>query len=295
MESKLESNVFNTALLFEGGSMRAAYTCAVAAELLENGVYFDNVYGISAGSSNAVNYVSRDIERTVASFTEFVHLPDAGDWKTFLQHKGLFNAHYIYQEMGLPDGAMPFDFATFSASPAKVTIAAFERDTGRDQFFRKDEMRTLDDLMVRVRASSTVPIMMPPPKVNGQYCYDGGFASGGGLPLEVIRNDGFERMVIVRTRPRGYRKQGGNNWASAFFWRRPYMRRAVLTRNTRYNASCDLLDQWEREGRAYVIYADDITLTGCERDYDELWRNFESGMRQIKSEWGRLMEFLAAD
>ena len=51
--------------LFEGGSMRAAYTCAVAAELLEQGVYFDNVYGVSAGSSNTVNYVSRDIDRAM--------------------------------------------------------------------------------------------------------------------------------------------------------------------------------------------------------------------------------------
>ena len=42
MTKTLESNVFKTALLFEGGSMRAAYTCAVAAELLEQGIYFDN-------------------------------------------------------------------------------------------------------------------------------------------------------------------------------------------------------------------------------------------------------------
>ena len=295
MAGNLESNVFKTALLFEGGSMRAAYTCAVAAELLEQGVYFDNVYGISAGSSNAVNYVSRDINRTVASFTEFARMPYIGDRLTFLQHKGLYNAHYIYQEMGLPDGAMPFDFDTFKASPAKVTIAAFERDTGRDLFFRKDEMRTLEDLMVRVRASSTVPVIMPPPKVNGRYCYDGGFTVGGGLPLERIRNDGFERVFVVRTRPRGYRKTGDNAWANAFFWRRPAMRKATTTRNARYNASCDLLDEWEREGRAHVFYCDNLTLSGNERDYDELWRNFESGLAQIKREWGSLMDFLAKE
>ena len=295
MENKLESNVFKTALLFEGGSMRVAYTCAVALELLEQGVYFDNVYGISAGSSNTVNYVSRDIERVVGSFTEFVRYPDIGDWKTFLQHKGLFDAHHIYQEMGLPSGPLPFDIDTFNASPAKVTIPAFERDTGRDVFFRKDEMRTVDELMLRVRASSTVPIMMPPPKVNGRYCYDGGFAIGGGLPLQRIRDDGFDRVFVVRTRKRGYRKTGDNNWANAFFWRRPFMRQAVLTRNARYNAACDLLDEWERTGRAYVFYSDDLTLSGTERDYDELWRNFESGLAQIKREWGKLMDFLAQE
>ena len=80
-EQHLESNVFKTALLFEGGSMRDAYTCAVAAELLEQGVHFDNVYGVSAGSSNTVNYISRDVERTIRSFTDFVNLDGIGDWK----------------------------------------------------------------------------------------------------------------------------------------------------------------------------------------------------------------------
>ena len=293
MAEKLESNVFKTALLFEGGSMRCAYTSAVATYMLEQGLYFDNVYGISAGSSNTVNYVSRDINRAAGSFTEFMRLPNVGDWKTLLQHKGLFNAHYIYQEAGLPDGVLPFDIDTFNASPAKATIAAFERDTGRSVFFRKDDMRVLEDLMIRVRASSTVPLIMPPPEINGQYCYDGGFAVGGGLPLAQIQADGFDKVFVVRTRKRGYRKpEGENEWARVFFWRRPLMRDAMLTRNARYNLACDMLDKWEEQGKAHVFYCDDLTLSGSERDYDELMRNFESGYKQIHRDWGRLMDFL---
>lgn len=293
MKEKLESNVFKTALLFEGGSMRAAYTCAVAAELLEQGVYFDHVYGVSAGSSNAVNYVSRDLYRTVSSFTDFVRMDDVGDWRTLLRHKGIFNAHHIYQEMGLPDGDLPFDFETFSQNPAKVTVVSIERDTGATRYFRKDEMRTIDDLMVRVRASSTLPMLMPPPQVDGRYCYDGGFALGAGIPLPCLLQDGIERVFVVRTRKRGYRKQpGGNAWARSFFWKYPEMCRAALTRNARYNVSCDLLDEWERTGKAYVFYCDDLTLSGPERDYDELCRNYEYGRAQIRREWGRLMDFL---
>ena len=288
----MENNVFKTALLFEGGSMRAAYTCAVAAELLEQGIYFDNVYSVSAGSSNTVNYVSRDVWRTIASFTEFVNLANLGDWKTFLAHKGLFSAHFIYQEAGLPSGVLPFDFETFKANPAKVTIPAIERDTGREVFFTKDDMNTLDDMMIRVRASSTIPFFMPPPQINGNYYYDGGFATGGGLPLERIDQDGFDHVFVVRTRMRGYRKKGSNGWAKAFFWRYPHMRDAMLARTERYNAACDLLDEWERTGRAHVFYCDELTLSGTERDFDELKRNYESGRAQIKREWGALMSFL---
>ena len=292
MNGLLENNVYKTALFFEGGSMRAAYTCAVAAYLLEQGIFFDNVYGVSAGSSNAVNYVSRDADRVIRSFTNFVDLPNIGDVKTFLQGKGLWNAHYIYQEAGLPDGAMPFDFDTFKANPAKTTIVAFERDTGRDRFFREYEMATIDDLMIRVRASSTLPLVMPSPCIDGRYYYDGGFAAGGGLPLKRIEEDGFEKALVVRTRPRGYRREQTYEWARVVFKHRPFLRDALLARAENYNAACDLLDEWERDGRAYVFYCDDLTLTGNERDFGALARNFESGYAQVQREWPAIMAYL---
>ena len=292
MAQQLENNVFKTALFFEGGSMRAAYTCAVAAYLLEKGIFFDNVYGVSAGSSNAVNYVSRDADSVIQSFTNFADFPGIGGVKTFIQGKGMWNAHHIYQEMGLPDGELPFDFETFKANPAKTTIVAFERDTGHDRFFREYEMTSLDDLMIRVRASSTLPIMMPPPCIDGRWYYDGGFAMGGGLPLRRIEEDGFEKAFVVRTRPRGFRRDQTYEWARWVFAHRPYLREALLNRADNYNAACDLLDEWERQGRAYVFYCDDLTLSGNERDFAPLARNFEAGYAQIQREWPQLMTFL---
>lgn len=290
----LKSNVLRTALMFEGGSMRAAYTSAVATYLLEQGVYFDSVYGISAGSSNTVNYLSRDIDRTACSFTTFIQEPEVGDWKTFLQHKGLFNAHYIYQEAGRPDGVIPFDFETFAANPARCCVASFDRDTGEDLYFTKADMPTLEAMMVRVRASSTLPIFMPPPRVGDRICYDGGFAWGGGLPLTRLEHDGVDRVVVVRTRKRGYRKHDAYSWAKAFFWRHPKMRDAVLTRSARYNVACEMLDEWERQGKAYVFYCDDLTLSGTERDLESLQRNFDAGYAQIQRDFGKMMAFVEA-
>lgn len=292
--SQLQSNVFNTTLFFEGGSMRAAYTSAVATYLLEQGIYFDNVWGVSAGSSNTVNYISRDINRTAVSFTDFIGLPQIGDVKTFLQGKGMFNAHFIYQEAGCPDGVLPFDFETFQANPAKCTVVAFERDTGKELYFTKDDMTTLDELMIRVRASSTLPVVMPSPVINGQHCYDGGFADGGGLPVHALAKEPTERFFIVRTRKRGYRREAGNKWAKWYFCRRPYIKNALLQRHVMYNAACDVIDQWEAEGKAYVFYCDELTLSGTERDVALLQQNFDAGYAQIKREWPAIQAFIEA-
>lgn len=292
MAPRLESNVFKTALFFEGGSMRACYSSAVAVHLLEQGIYFDNVYGISAGSSNTVNYLSRDIERTRASFTSFIGDPHVGSMKTFLQGRGAFNAEYIYQEAGLPDGKLPFDWETFQNNPAKCCVISFDRDTGEDLYFTRETMRTLDDLMMQVRASSTLPVIMPMPTVEGRPCYDGGFARGGGIPLQKIEEDGFEKVVVIRTQRRGYRKKKYLGWANAWFWHRPVIREAMTSRWIRYNESCDLLDQWEREGRAYVFYCDDLTVAGQERDVELLQANYDAGYAQIQRDFPALMRFI---
>lgn len=290
----LESNVFKTALLFEGGSMRAAYTSAVATYLLEQGVYFDNVYGVSAGSSNLVNYLSRDIWRTSTSFTEFMDDRRAGNLGTLLRGRGAFDAEFIYQQAGQPNGSIPFDFETFKENPASCCVVSIDRDTGEDLYFTKEDMPTVDDMMVQVRASSTLPMFMPAPEIKGRVCYDGGFATGGGLPLKKIESDGFERVVAIRTRKRGYRKDDHNEWAKVYFHNYPQMKEAALTRSQRYNEACDLLDEWEKQGRAYVFYCDDLTLSGTERDVNLLKLNFQAGYDQIRRDWNSLMSFVEA-
>ena len=108
-----------TGLVLEGGGMRASYTAAVANILLENEIYFDNVYGLSAGSSNTVNYISRDIDRTKRSFVDLVDDPEFGGVDTLIKGKGFFSAEHIYQKAGLPGGYLPFDWDTFVANPPR--------------------------------------------------------------------------------------------------------------------------------------------------------------------------------
>ncbi|MDR1513359.1 MAG: patatin family protein, partial [Propionibacteriaceae bacterium] len=100
------SGLDGVALLFEGGGMRASYTSAVVDVLLRAGIEFGWAAGISAGSSNLCNYLSRDGARAKASFVEFAADPRFGDWRTFLRGRGLFDAEYIYEGTAGPDQAL---------------------------------------------------------------------------------------------------------------------------------------------------------------------------------------------
>lgn len=291
----MESNIFDTALIFEGGGMRASYTAAVVNALLENELYFDNVYGISAGSSHTVNYLSRDQQRTRDSFVESVTFPDFGGVDTLLQHKGYFNAKYIYEEACKPGERLPFRFNDFMDNPAKATIAAMRRDTGETVFWTRDDMTTLESMMVRVRASSTLPFFMTPPQIDGYYYYDGGLGEGGGIILDKAIRDGFDRFLIIRSRPRGYRKKEAKSALAMLYPRRPYLRQAMNTRGQRYNDVCDEIDELEREGRAYVFYSRDITATSATTDHPKLAANYAAGEKQIAEEMPAILDFLGME
>ena len=69
------SSLDKTALIFEGGGMRASGTSPVVVKLLQEGVVFPHVSGISAGSSNTINYLGGDIERTKQCWVDFLADP----------------------------------------------------------------------------------------------------------------------------------------------------------------------------------------------------------------------------
>ncbi|MCR5845415.1 MAG: patatin family protein [bacterium] len=272
--------------------MRASYSAAAVNLLLQNEIFFDKVYGISAGASNTANYISRDQWRAKESFVGFVTAPKFGGWGAFFTHKGYFNAHYIYQESCLPGEALEFDYDAWKANPADMCIASFERDTGKTVYWTKADMPEMQDLMIRVRASSSLPFFMPPPEIDGKRYYDGGIGEGAGLLLDKAIADGYERFFVVRTRPRGYRKDPNEKGVAPLFHQRPLLYRALKSRPARYNEVCDRLDDLERQGRAYVVYADDITATSATTNLEKLEENYRMGMDQYLRELDSWRAFL---
>jgi predicted patatin/cPLA2 family phospholipase len=291
----LEPTVTGTALLFEGGGMRASYTSGLLVALLEAGLHLDWVGGISAGASNTANYLSRDTWRARHSFTDFAADPMFGDWRTFVRGQGLFNAQYIYEETGLPGQALPFDWGTFTASTARLRIGAFNATRGEQVHWAREDMPALGDLMVRVRASSTMPLVMPPVTIEGEVYVDGALGPAGGIPLDAARADGYERFLAVLTQDRGYVKPPmRNDWLLRRWYRRlPSVAEALRQRPARYNATREELFELERAGTAYLFVPEVMPVGNGERSVARLRASHEAGVAQARRELPAIREFLA--
>lgn len=296
-ETDGKRHAHGVALMFEGGGMRASYTAGAAVTLLEQGISFDFVCGVSAGSSHAADFLSGDVWRTRTSFVDFAADPNFGGVKTFLQGKGIFSADWIYRESGKPGQPLPFDFDAYAANPTPLGVQAFDRETGKTKVWGREDMATLDDLMVRVQASSSLPVAMPPTRVGGHTYYDGGLGTGGGIPLQMALDSGCERVFAVLTRPRGYRKPWpdiglGQRAVAERFRMHPAVREALLSRNRRYNEELERLEALAAEGRALIVYADEMAVTSSTTDVGRLRESYARGYAQAQRELPAWREWL---
>ena len=290
--SSLDINIPDVALIIEGGGMRASYTAGAVVTLLEREINFGAVYGISAGSSHAANYLSRDIARVKAAFVDVVNIPNFGGWGSFLRGTGFFNAPYLYEgiveERSGTNDVMSFDWETFCANPADVHIEAFDWDSGETVAWRKADMPTVRDLLLRVRASSSMPLFMPPTEIDGRVYMDGGMGSSWGILLDAARRDGFERFFIVRTQERTYRKKPVGFFEAALmkaaFRKHPLVAERTLERWQHYNAILDEVDELEAQGAALVFCPERMTVTNKTTNFTQLQDSYERGYAQAQRE-----------
>lgn len=289
---EIQNNIKDVALIFEGGGMRASYTSGFLNVLLESEIYFDYVAGISAGASKSVNYLSRDIERARFSFVDFVLDPKFGGWRSFLKGEGFFRSKYIYEETPYPDAAAPYDFETFRKNPAKLRIGAFEREEGKMVYFSREDIVELKDLMKIVRASSSMPVVMPPTKIGDKYYVDGGIS--GGIALDIAKQDGYKKFFVVLTRPKGYRKGPVEfqRFIKRYYRSYPKVYEAMFKRHIAYNETLEELEELEKQGKAFLVYPDTMPVSNSERNHKKLVESYNLGYSQAKRDLPKWKEFL---
>ncbi|MVZ91744.1 patatin family protein [Microbacter sp. ANSKLAB05] len=284
----------DVALIFEGGGMRAVHTAGVVETLIEAGIHTGLVAGISAGASHLANYVSRDAVRARKSFVEMAADPNFGDWRSFARGKGLFNAEYIYEQAGLPDEVLPYDFKTFDASGTEARIGTFRCSDGETVFWGEDDITSMSDLMRMVRSSSTMPVWMPPVLIDGEYYVDGALGHDGGIPLSAARDAGYDKFLVVLTQPHGYRKIPPRRltpFYRSYFRRFPAVGEALMHRWALYNETLDEIEALEESGEALVFRPHRVMIRSYERRVDRLAEAYVLGREQARREVDTWLDF----
>lgn len=280
-----------TALILEGGGTRNAYTAPVVVKLIEEGVKFGWVGGVSAGAVHAVNFASGDVQRSKDNFTTFMSHKKIGGIRSLASGSGLLNAEFMFESSG---DVLPFDWEGFQASDVPVHVEAVKAKTGETVAFTKEDMDTEEKMRKILRASSTLPMIMPMAYIDDEPYIDGALGASGGVLLQSARDAGFEKFFIVATRPRSYVRKPPNRPAmiKRMFPKYPGVAKAMIERTDLYNGVRQEIFALEESGDARVFWADDVNIENTEMKLARLQKTYDDGAAQLEREWDDIKAFL---
>lgn len=278
------------ALVLEGGSLRGVFTAGVLDVFMEKGISLSYVNGVSAGSMAGMSYISGQIGRTIKVDLDYVRDKRFLSFRNMVKNRSIFNFDFLFGE--LSETLVPFDYDSFWKSPQQFEVVATRCKTGKPEYFEKSSS---NDFINAVKASSSIPILSGMVNVNGKKYLDGGCS----MPIAYERaiDLGYEKIILILTREKGYRKPPLDKWTKKgyerYFAPLPEFLKALKEVPDRYNRMQEEIDKLEEDGRIYVIRPDKhVTVQRTEQDKRKLEALYEDGKRLAEENLGKLKHYL---
>lgn len=278
-----------TGLILEGGAVRGIFTAGVLDRLMENGIYFPYVIGVSAGGGNAMSYVSRQKGRTC----RMINVPRGESYygfKQFLGSKKLINLDKMAFEY--PYKQFPFDFDTYFNSGIETEYVCTCMETGEAEYF--SEENDCERLLTICKATCSVPMLCEPVEIEGRHYLDGSIADS--IPIEHALDMGCDKLVIILTKPDSstaptdyskFRKV-----IHAMYKDYPAFEEACLSRVERYWETVRLMEELEEQGRIYVFRPALPAISKFEKDGAKIMESYRDGYTQADSRIAELAQWM---
>lgn len=269
--------MMKTAVIDVGGGLRGIYAAGVLDCCLEEGIHFDVGIGVSAGAANIASYLAGQKGRNYLFYTEYSTRKEYMSLRNFLFKKSYIDMDYVYGVLSNDDGENPLDFAAMAANPAAFIVVATNAETGKVRYFEKSDMAQNNYDVIK--ASCSIPLVCHPYSIDGVPYYDG--ALGDPIPIEKAFLMGCDKVVLILTKPRDFRRTPDKDRKLAAGIRKKYPLAAAQMeqRAAHYNAALDLAESYAKQGKLLIVAPDDTcgmdTLT---RNPEAMKRFYEKGL-----------------
>ena len=260
-------------LVLEGGAMRGVFTAGVLDVFLENGIDFDSCYAVSAGACLACSYLSRQAGRGYAVMTDYLDNKDYCSLSSLVRTGDLFGADFLYHK--IPEQLYPIDNKAFLQWKTEFYSVVTDCESGQAEYLKvEDLLRDVD----AVRASASMPLVSRIVDWEGSPCLDGGIADP--IPVDRAFRDGCDRVVVILTRHREFRKPKEKTalLMKMKYRKYPNLIATMKKRHQIYNDTLARLSAYEADGRALVLAPQvPLAIRRTEKDRVRLREGYEMG------------------
>ena len=274
-------------LVLEGGGMRGIYTAGVLDVMMEHGIFFDGVIGVSAGAIHGCSFMSRQIGRSIRFYKKYCTDRRFMSFSNMIRTGDIVDEQFCYHE--LPETLDPYDYEMFEHRKGRFYVTCTNLVTGKAEYLEITDISEQIDL---VRASASLPYVSRIVKYDGKKLLDGGCSDS--IPVNQFMKMGYEKNVVVLTRHKEYSKEPENAGMAKVYYRKyPRFVAAMKSRHKVYNNSRKLIRRLEEAGKAFVISPSRQLAVGrtC-HDAETLQRAYNLGRQDTMKQLGNLEVFL---
>ena len=275
-------------LVLEGGAMRGMFTAGVLDVLLDEQIAVDGAVTVSAGALFGINYPAKQRGRVLRYNLKYLHDKRYMGWHSLFTTGNVVNKAFAFYE--LPFTLDPFDQATFAASQIDFWVTLTNIETGEPEYVKiTDAFAQMEAL----RATSAMPMVSRVVEIEGKKYLDGGISDS--IPLDKAMALGYDKIIVILTRPLDYRKKPSNNWLFKLFYRHyPKLIERWANRYAEYNQAVEKVIEMEKAGKIFVIRpSESLDISRLEKDLAKVQAMYDLGVKDGRAALSELKDYLA--
>ncbi len=275
-------------LVLEGGAMRGVYTAAVLDTFLDNNIEVDGIIGVSAGSLFGVNYCSKQKGRVLRYNLKYIRKPNYMGLWSFLTTGNIINEEFAFHK--LPEELDKFDQDTFSKSKVDFYSVVTNIETGKAEYIKTTDGFRQVELF---RATSAMPFVSKIVEYEGNKYLDGALSDS--IPVDKCFEMGYDKVIVVLTRPKGYRKKKrSSKYANLVYKKYPNLVEKINNRYKMYNETLDKIDKLEKDGKIFVIRPSKVMKIGrIEKDLKKIQSMYDLGIKDCNNLMEKLRKYIS--
>ena len=271
-------------LVLEGGAFRGLYTQGFLDAMMTEDLNLDCVIGVSAGALGGMNYVSGQIGRSARVNLSYRHDSRYVGAEALVHAHSILDVGFLTEDRGLFE---PLDLEAFNRPERRFVAVATNCRTGEAAYFEKGKCT---DIMKGIRASATMPYISPMVMIDGTPYLDGACACP--IPYRWAIDQGYEKILVLRTRPEHFRKKADLSKTALSLYREYPRFAQTLSKSTRtYNLQCQEIEELHKEGRLLRLSpSKPVNVSRIEGDLEKLgwlyhlgWNDCMARLQAIKA------------
>jgi len=234
-----------------GGGLRGVYGAGVFDTCLDEGIAFDYLIGVSAGSANVASFLAGQKGRNLKFYADYSFRKAYMSFRNLLRRGSYLDLDYIYGDaLTNAGGEYPLDYQAMAARPETAKIVATDAATGQPVYFDFHDMA--QDDYGAIKASCCVPVVNRPYRWRGKAYYDGGLSDP--IPFQQAFQAGCDRVVVILTRPKDYYRDPKKDQRMAKLLRKyPNAARVLALRAETYNRQLEQAHALAQAGKVLLV------------------------------------------